>query len=67
MANELLREVREFLEESGIGPWYFGSAACGNSSLVKRLEEGGTVTLETAEKIRTFIADWRREKAEHAA
>lgn len=39
-----------------MGRSYFGKASCGNSELVDRLECGGTVTLVTAEKIRSFIA-----------
>lgn len=57
MANDLLSDIRLFLSETGMGPSYFGKAACGNSELVGRLENGGTVTLPIAEKIRAFIAE----------
>ncbi|PSJ60785.1 hypothetical protein [Pseudaminobacter soli (ex Li et al. 2025)] len=57
MANDLLTEIRAFLNRSGMGRSYFGKASCGNSELVDRLESGGTVTLVTAEKIRAFIAE----------
>lgn len=62
MATELLSEIRVFLSRTGMGPSYFGKAACGNSELVERLENGKTVTLVTADKIRQFIAD-RTERA----
>lgn len=39
-----------------MGQSYFGKAACGNSEVVGRLESGRTITLETAEKIKAFIA-----------
>lgn len=57
MANELLTDIRAFLEQSGMGPSYFGKVACGNSELVDRLESGRRVWPETEEKVRTFIAE----------
>lgn len=59
MATDLLTDIQGFLSETGMGPSYFGKAACGNSEVVERLENGGTVTLVTAEKIREFIANRR--------
>lgn len=59
-------EIRDFLKESGMAPSYFGQLAAGNSSLVKKLEAGRTVTLPTARRIRDFMAARRaqREAAE---
>ena len=59
MDTELLAEIREFLSSTDMGRSYFGKLACGNSEVVSRLEEGKTVTLATAEKIRSFIASRR--------
>lgn len=56
MNNDLLSDIREFLAKTGMGKSYFGKVACGNSEVVGRLENGRTVTLATAEKIRSFIA-----------
>jgi hypothetical protein len=56
MPNDLLTDIHAFIRETGMGPSYFGKAACGNSELVERLEKGGTVTLTTAERIRSFMA-----------
>lgn len=56
MNDDLLSDIHGFLTETGMGPSYFGKAACGNSEVVGRLEAGRTITLETAEKIRSFIA-----------
>ena len=67
MDNNLLIDIRDFLSESGMGKSYFGKAACGNSEVVSRLEEGRTVTLTTADKIRAFMADRRTTKRETAA
>ncbi|TAM96259.1 MAG: hypothetical protein EPN45_21210 [Rhizobiaceae bacterium] len=60
MNTDLLHEIRNFLAESKMGNSYFGKAACGNSELVNRLENGRTITLETAEKVRAFIAARRK-------
>jgi hypothetical protein len=59
MSDRLLTEIRSFLAESGMGPSYFGRLAVGNSELVNRLEQGKTITLVTAERIREFIAERR--------
>lgn len=63
MSTDLLTDIRSFLADTGMGRSYFGKAACGNSELVERLERGATVTLVTADKIRSFIAE-RRASAE---
>ncbi|HET7413420.1 MAG TPA: hypothetical protein VFJ18_12250 [Pararhizobium sp.] len=59
MNSDLISDIRDFLSETGMGPSYFGKAACGNSEVVSRLESGRTITLETAEKIRVFMAERR--------
>lgn len=59
MDNDLLSEIREFLSQTGMGPSYFGKAACGNSEVVRRLAGGKTVTLATAAKLRAFMASRR--------
>lgn len=56
MNSDLISEIRDFLSETGMGSSYFGKVACGNSEVVSRLESGRTITLETAEKIRAFMA-----------
>ncbi len=57
MAHDLLTDIRAFLADTGMSPSYFGKAACGNSELIGRLEDGKTVTLVTAEKVRSFISE----------
>lgn len=57
MEKDLLKEIRAFLRSTRMGKSYFGKLAVGNSELVVRLEEGKTVTLRTAEKVRTFMAE----------
>lgn len=57
MGNDLLTDIQDFIRETGIGPSYFGKASCGNSELVERLEKGGTVTLTTADRVRSFMRE----------
>lgn len=57
MANDLLTDIQHFLTSTGMSKSYFGKVSCGNSELVGRLEEGKTVTLVTADKVRLFMAD----------
>jgi hypothetical protein len=64
MQTDLLAEIRTFLARSGMGPSYFGQKAVRNPHLVKRLERGKTVTLDTAERVRTFIAQKQKERAQ---
>lgn len=62
MTNALLPDIKLFLEETGMGPSYFGKAACGNSEVVDRLESGGRVWPETETKIRAFMLVQRRSR-----
>jgi len=52
----LLAEVEAFLLVSGMAPGTFGHATVNDGKFVSRLRRGGSVTLETAERIRDFIA-----------
>lgn len=63
MSDDLRQEVRDFLAESKMSPGYFGLRAVKNGRLVERLEEGKTITLKTAERIRAFIEAKRQERA----
>jgi hypothetical protein len=62
MNSDLISDIRDFLSETGMGPSYFGKVACGNSEVVSRLENGRTITLETAEKIRAYMISERRSR-----
>lgn len=56
-AQDLLREIDAFLERSGKTQTAFGIETMNNSSFVRHLRQGGSVTLRTVDKIRKFIAD----------
>lgn len=63
ITDDLMREIWEGAEALGIARTTLCQRAVSNSGLVRRLENGGRVTLETAEAIRTYIAA-NRPKAE---
>ncbi len=67
MATDLLTDIRAFLAQFGMGPSYFGKAACGNSELVSRLESGRRVWPETEAKVRTFMRQYTPDKRKRAA
>lgn len=54
--DALLREIREFLEQTGMAPTTFGLAAVNDGKFVARIEAGGGLTLRTVERVREFIA-----------
>lgn len=56
----LLREIKTFLAHTGMGPSSFGKRATGNSELVRRLEAGRTITIRTADKVKSFISKYPR-------
>ena len=58
--SPLLQEIKAFLRDSGMAATTFGQRISGNSHLVSRLENGGTVTLPVAEKIEAFITQERK-------
>lgn len=51
----LLTEIDAFLARQGMKATTFGRMAVNDGKLVGRLRNGGTVSLETAAKIRGFI------------
>lgn len=55
--KELLEEIRAGAVSIGIAPTTLCQRALKNAHLIKRLEKGRTVTLETTEKIRSYIRE----------
>ena len=54
--SALLKEIEAFLIGSAMGEAAFGQKAAGNGKIVQRLRSGGSCSLDTADKIRQFIA-----------
>ena len=61
--TSLLNEIDDFLSVSNLSATAFGERVMNDRHLVRRLKDGGSVTLKTADKIRTFIKNWKPPKA----
>lgn len=55
--QDLLATITKFLKASGMSESAFGHKTVNDGRLVKRLRQGGSVTLPTAERILNFIED----------
>src|SRR5262245_3078906 len=60
--TELLSEIEAFLAETGMAATKLGLSAVNDSHLVKRLRQGSSVTLKTADRLRAYLA---QERARH--
>jgi len=56
---QLLAEIEAFIAKHDIRASYFGRDVAGDFSLLNRLRRGGDVRLETADKIRRYMADYK--------
>lgn len=63
--GNILFLVDEFLNETGMGPAYFGKKSVGNSELVRRLRNGGDIFSSTERRVRNFIREYRKAKRHH--
>jgi len=57
--SDLLAEIEAFLAETGMKKTVFGRAALNDGAFVKRLQDGGGVTLATVDRVRAYIAKQR--------
>lgn len=57
--TQLLAEIEAFIAKHDIRASYFGRDVVGDFSLVNRLRRGGDVRLETADKIRRYMAAYK--------
>lgn len=51
----LVADIEAFLTSSGMAPTTFGRLAVNDGKFVGRLRHGGSVTLTTADRVRTFM------------
>src|SRR5271169_5191056 len=56
-ALDLLEEISEFCRASGLAESTFGRAAINDGKLVARLRNGGRITTDTLDRLRSFMAD----------
>lgn len=54
----LLSEIEDFSRKAGIKPSTLGRKAINDGKLHERLRKGGSVTLETAERIRRWMLEY---------
>src|SRR5271163_903025 len=54
-AQQLLQEISDYCRQAGIAESTFGRRAVNDGKLASRLRYGGRVTLETVERVHTFI------------
>jgi hypothetical protein len=57
-SQTLLQEIDAFLDRTGMTQTRFGQEAMNNSSFVRQLRKGGSVTLRTMDRVRSFMSDW---------
>lgn len=55
-AGEILSEISEFCRAAGLAESTFGRAAINDGKLVSRLRNGGRITTDTLDRIRSFMA-----------
>jgi TnpA family transposase len=53
--DTLLREIDAFCEREGMSETRFGRAALNDGHFLRRLREGGNITLRTVERVRAFM------------
>lgn len=65
--DKLLSEIETFIEKHKMSPTAFGEASMGDRHLVRRLKGGGSVTLDTADRLRVYMAEYRAPRPKRRA
>lgn len=60
--QDLLRDIKEFLKETGMSASTFGMYAVANSHLVARLEKGGGVSTDVADRVHAYMATEKKRR-----
>src|SRR6266480_6945836 len=58
-AQELLQEIADYCRHSGLAESTFGRRAVNDGKLTTRLRNGGRITTDTLDRIRSFMAENR--------
>ena len=58
-AQELLQEISDYCRHTGLAESTFGRRAVNDGKLTARLRNGGRITTDTLDRIRSFIASNR--------
>ena len=56
MNDQILQEISEFCRRRGLAESTFGRRAVNDGKLANRLRNGGRITTDTLERIRSFMA-----------
>ncbi|MGH6725107.1 MAG: hypothetical protein ACREB8_01010, partial [Pseudolabrys sp.] len=56
MNDQILQEISEFCRQRGLAESTFGRRAVNDGKLANRLRNGGRITTDTLERIRSFMA-----------
>src|SRR5207245_9581278 len=62
-AEQLLSEIADYCRRVGMAESTFGRRAVNDGKLVGRLRIGGRVTMETVDRVRTFMSEHRSVKS----
>jgi len=62
--DQLLKDIRRFLRESGMGPTRFGIESCGRRDLMTRLNAGKDIHLSTYESVRGYLERAKKKRPE---
>ncbi|MBC6444604.1 MAG: hypothetical protein GDA50_04120 [Alphaproteobacteria bacterium GM202ARS2] len=57
--NKLLADIEAFLRKTGMTPTAFGKQAVGDRDLVFTLREGRSLTLDLADRVIDFMAEYQ--------
>jgi hypothetical protein len=60
--DKLLQEIDRFVARTGVPESRLGMEAVGNPSFVTRLRRGKRIWLDTADKVRTYMREYRPPK-----
>lgn len=58
--QQLLAEIEQFLSDENMAPTKFGLKALNDAKFVANLRAGADVTTRTMDRVRTFIANYRK-------
>ena len=67
LSDKFLSEVHIFVTSLGITESVLGSRSVGDSDVIGRLRRGQSITLRTADRITTYMADERTRRTEAGA
>jgi hypothetical protein len=67
MQAQLMNDIERFLRETEMNHYVFSERACGDRHVVRRLRAGTTITLRTADKLRSFMSTHAASRGTHVA